>query len=141
MFNRALFAALRVEKLLLTAILGLVFLVVAYNVLQGLRRRVLERGMEIGLAARPGCAAVGAVRAVFIWEGALLGLLGAGRGHRAGVADGIQPGGAYSRMLEAVANSALAVAAVLPGIGAARAAPGRVVFRRGHSTCSRYRAA
>ena len=120
-FNRALFAALRVEKLLLTAILGLVFLVVAYNVLQGLRRRVLERGMEIGLLRALG-APPWAVRAVFIWEGALLGILGSGVGTALGLLMAFNLEGLFG-VLEAVANSALAMAALLPGIGAARAAP------------------
>ncbi len=120
-FNRALFAALRVEKLLLTAILGLVFLVVAYNVLQGLRRRVLERGMEIGLLRAMG-APPWAVRAVFIWEGALLGILGAAVGTALGLLMAFNLEGVFG-LLETVANSALAVAALLPGSGAARAAP------------------
>ena len=120
-FNRALFAALRVEKLLLTAILGLVFLVVAYNVLQGLRRRVLERGMEIGLLRAMG-APPWAVRAVFIWEGALLGIVGAAAGTALGLLMAFNLEGVFG-LLETVANSALAVAALLPGGGAARAAP------------------
>ena len=118
-FNRALFAALRVEKLLLTAILGLVFLVVAYNVLQGLRRRVLERGMEIGLLRAMG-APPWAVRAVFIWEGALLGILGAGVGTALGLLMAYNLHGVFG-LLETVANAALAVAALVPGIGAASA--------------------
>ena len=116
-FNRALFAALRVEKLLLSAILGLVFLVVAYNVLQGLRRRVLERGMEIGLLRAVG-APPWAVRAVFIWEGALLGVLGAATGTALGLLMAYNLDGVFG-LLESVANAALAVAALVPGIAAA----------------------
>ncbi|MCY4483856.1 MAG: ABC transporter permease [Spirochaetaceae bacterium] len=118
-YNRALFAALRVEKLLLTAILGLVFLVVAYNVLQGLRRRVLERGMEIGLLRAMG-APPWVVRAVFIWEGALLGILGAGAGTALGLLMAYNLDGVFG-LLETIANAALALAALVPGIGAAAA--------------------
>ncbi len=118
-YNRALFAALRVEKLLLTAILGLVFLVVAYNVLQGLRRRVLERGMEIGLLRAMG-APPWVVRAVFIWEGALLGILGAGAGTALGLLMAYNLDGVFG-LLESIANAALALAALVPGIGAAAA--------------------
>jgi lipoprotein-releasing system permease protein len=121
-FNRALFGALRVEKLLLAAILGLVFVVVAYNVLQGLRRRVLERGMEIGLLRAMG-APPWAVRAVFIWEGALLGIVGAGAGTALGLLMAYNLDGVFG-LLETVANAALALAALLPG--AAAAAPVRL---------------
>ena len=120
-FNRALFSALRVEKLLLAAILGLVFLVVAYNVLQGLRRRVLERGEEIGLLRAMG-APPWAVRAVFIWEGALLGILGAAVGTALGLLMAYNLDGVFG-LLETVANTALALAALVPGGGAAAAAP------------------
>ena len=114
-FNRALFAALRVEKLMLMAILGLIFIVVAYNILQGLRRRVVERSAEIGLLRALG-APPWAVRGVFIWEGALLGLVGAAGGTALGLLLAHNIGGLFA-LLEAVANTALAVAARLPGAG------------------------
>ena len=112
-FNRALFAALRVEKLLMVAILGLVFVVVAYNVLQGLRRRVVERGAEIGLLRALG-APPWAVRGVFVWEGVLLGLMGAAAGIALGLLLAHNIGGLFAA-LEAVANAALALAAWLTG--------------------------
>ena len=120
-FNRALFAALRVEKLLLAAILGLVFLVVAYNVLQGLRRRVLERGVEIGVLRAMG-APPWVVRAVFIWEGALLGILGAAVGTALGLLMAYNLAGVFG-VLETVANAALGLVALVPGSGTAFAAP------------------
>ena len=112
-FNRALFSALRVEKLLLTAILGLVFVVVAYNVLQGLRRRVMERGAEIGLLRALG-APPWAVRGVFIWEGSVLGFVGAATGTALGLLMAHNLDGVFT-LLETVANGALALAAWLPG--------------------------
>ena len=118
-FNRALFAALRVEKLLLAAILGLVFVVVAYNILQGLRRRVVERSAELGLLRALG-AAPWVVRGVFVWEGALLGLLGAAAGVALGLLLAYNVGGLFAA-LEAVANAVLALAARLSGAGAAGA--------------------
>ena len=119
-FNRALFAALRVEKLLLAAILGLVFVVVAYNILQGLRRRVVERSAELGLLRALG-AAPWVVRGVFVWEGALLGLFGAAAGVALGLLLAYNVGGLFAA-LEAVANAVLALAARLSGAGAAGAA-------------------
>lgn len=116
-FNRALFAALRVEKLLLAAILGLVFVVVAYNILQGLRRRVVERSAELGLLRALG-AAPWVVRGVFVWEGALLGLFGAAAGVALGLLLAYNVGGLFAA-LEAVANAVLALAARLTGAGAA----------------------
>lgn len=118
-FNRALFAALRVEKLLLAAILGLVFVVVAYNILQGLRRRVVERSAELGLLRALG-AAPWVVRGVFIWEGGLLGLLGAAAGVALGLLLAYNIGGLFAA-LEAAANAALALAAWLPGAAGAAA--------------------
>ena len=120
-FNRALFAALRVEKQLMVAILGLVFVVVAYNILQGLRRRVVERSAELGLLRALG-APPWAVRGVFIWEGALLGLLGAAAGIALGLLLAHNIGGLFAA-LEAVANAALALAAWLSGTAGAAAAP------------------
>lgn len=119
-FNRALFGALRMEKLLLAAILGLVFVVVAYNILQGLRRRVVERSAELALLRALG-AAPWAVRGVFVWEGALLGLLGAGAGVGLGLLLAYNVGGLFTA-LEAVANAALTLAARLSGAAAAEAA-------------------
>ena len=112
-FNRALFAALRVEKLLMVAILGLVFVVVAYNVLQGLRRRVVERSAEIGLLRALGVPPW-AVRGVFVWEGVLLGLMGAVAGTVLGLLLAHNIGGLFTA-LEAVANVALALGAWLSG--------------------------
>lgn len=116
-FNRALFAALRLEKLLLAAILGLVFVVVAYNILQGLRRRVVERSAELGLLRALG-AAPWVVRGVLIWEGGLLGLLGAAAGVALGLLLAYNIGGLFAA-LEAAANAALALAAWLPGAAGA----------------------
>ncbi len=115
-FNRALFSALRVEKLLLIAILGLVFVVVAYNVLQGLRRRVMERGVEIGLLRALG-APPWAVRGVFIWEGAVLGFTGAAIGTALGLLMAHNLDGVFT-LLETVANGALMLAAWLSGASA-----------------------
>ena len=125
-FNRALFAALRVEKLLLSTILGLVFVVVAYNVLQGLRRRVVECGPEMGLLRALG-APPWVVRGVFLWEGVLLGLGGAAAGTGLGLLLAHNIGGLFS-LLETVANAALAVAAALRGAGGGAPPPAVAIF-------------
>ena len=92
---------------------------VAYNILQGLRRRVVERSAEIGLLRALG-APPWAVRGVFVWEGILLGLLGAAAGIALGLLLAHNIGGLFA-LLEAVANAALALAAWLSGAAGAGA--------------------
>lgn len=75
-YNRSIFGALRVEKVLMMLLLGLIFVVVGVNIYQSLKRRIVERTEEIGilkaLGARPE-----SVQAVFVLEGVLIGLVGA----------------------------------------------------------------
>lgn len=75
-FNRAIFGALRVEKTMLMFLIGLIFLVVAVNIYQALRRSVVERSEEIAVLKALG-APPGAVQLVFVVEGLMIGLLGA----------------------------------------------------------------
>lgn len=48
-FNRSFYGALRTEKLLMSTLIGLVFVVVAFNVFHAMRRRIQERRQEIGV--------------------------------------------------------------------------------------------
>jgi lipoprotein-releasing system permease protein len=75
-YNRAFFGALRTEKLLMFVLVGLIFIVVGLNIFQGQRRNILERREEIGLLRALG-AADWAVQLVFIWDGFIIGILGA----------------------------------------------------------------
>jgi lipoprotein-releasing system permease protein len=111
-YNRALFSALRMEKLLLSAVLGLVFLVVTYNILQSLKRQVIERSPEIGLLRALG-ASPWVVRGVFIWEGTLLGIVGATVGTVGGLLIACNVDLLFS-LIETVANIALALLNQLP---------------------------
>ena len=74
-YNRSIFAALRMEKTMMTFLLGLIFVVVGVNIHHALRRSVIERTEEIAilkaLGARPS-----AVRLVFVFEGVWIGLVG-----------------------------------------------------------------
>lgn len=74
-YNRAFFGALRMEKLTMSLLLGLIFLVVAVNIKNSLERSVMEKKEDIGLLRAVG-AASSAVRAVFIFEGWIIGLIG-----------------------------------------------------------------
>jgi lipoprotein-releasing system permease protein len=78
-YNRAFFGALRTEKLFMFILVGLIFIVVGLNIFQGQRRSVLERREEIGLLRAVGAGDL-SVRLVFVWDGFLIGLSGAGAG-------------------------------------------------------------
>lgn len=75
-FNRAIFGALRVEKTVLMFLIGLIFVVVAVNIYQALRRSVVERSEEIAVLKALG-APPQAVQLVFVVEGLMIGILGA----------------------------------------------------------------
>jgi lipoprotein-releasing system permease protein len=75
-YNRAFFGALRMEKLLMTVLLGLIFVVVGVNIYHSLRRAVYERIEEIGVLKATG-ASGGTLMGVFVVDGVLIGGSGA----------------------------------------------------------------
>ncbi|MDR2149710.1 MAG: ABC transporter permease [Spirochaetaceae bacterium] len=78
-YNKAFFGALRTEKLLMFVLVGLIFIVVGVNIFQAQRRAVLEKREDIGLLRAVG-GDVWAVRLIFVFDGGLIGLTGAGIG-------------------------------------------------------------
>ena len=74
-YNRAIFGALRVEKIMMMLLICLIFVVGAGNIHQSLRRSVLERTEEVGLLKAMG-ADPGSIRLVFVLEGLFIGLAG-----------------------------------------------------------------
>jgi len=78
-YNRSFFGALRTEKLFMFILVGLIFIVVGLNIYQAQRRIVLEHREEIGLLRAIG-GGEGAVRLIFVCDGAIIGFAGASAG-------------------------------------------------------------
>ncbi|TVQ21456.1 MAG: ABC transporter permease [Spirochaetaceae bacterium] len=83
-YNRAIFGALRLEKTLMMLLIGLIFVVVAVNIYQSLRRSVMERTEEIGVLKALGASPL-ALQLVFVFEGVWIGAAGATIGTVLGV--------------------------------------------------------
>lgn len=119
-FNRAFFAALRMEKLLMMILIGLIFVVVGFNIYHSLRRSVRERFEEIGVLKALG-ASQGTVQYIFVAEGLLIGLIGGGLGLALGLLLSANVNAVF-RAVEALANLALSLASrlILPLAGGER---------------------
>ena len=78
-YNRSFFGALRTEKLFMFILVGLIFIVVGLNIFQAQRRSVMQRREEIGLLRAVGGSKI-SVQSVFVFDGGLIGLAGAGLG-------------------------------------------------------------
>ena len=75
-YNRSFFGALRIEKNMLMILVLLIFVVVAVNIFNGMRRMVFERREEISTL----CAFGGKkelIQSIFIMQGFLIGVSGA----------------------------------------------------------------
>ena len=106
-YNRSFFGALRTEKLFMFILVGLIFIVVGLNIFQAQRRAVLQRREEIGLLRAVG-GTEKAVRFVFVCDGAIIGLSGAGIGLFTGllIASNIQQ---FFSLIETIVNSVIGV--------------------------------
>jgi lipoprotein-releasing system permease protein len=60
-------------------LVGLIFIVVGLNIFQAQRRTVLEKREEIGLLRALGASEI-SVRLIFVWDGFIIGFVGAGLG-------------------------------------------------------------
>ena len=74
-FNKSFYGALRIEKNMLLLVVCLIFIVVAINIYNGMRRLVFERKREIAILCALGSEPK-TVRAVFIMRGLYTGLIG-----------------------------------------------------------------
>jgi lipoprotein-releasing system permease protein len=112
-YNRSIFGALRLEKNLMTILIGLIFLVVAGNMLQSLRRSVVERAEEISILKALG-APPRSIQLIFIGEGAIIGLVGGLLGVALGVLIATNVNGIF-RIAEVVVNGVLSLVSRLVG--------------------------
>jgi lipoprotein-releasing system permease protein len=82
--NRALFSALKLEKIVMGLILFLIVLVAAFNIVSTLVMVVSDRTREIGILKAMGMTS-GAILRVFVLQGAWIGLIGTALGTTFGV--------------------------------------------------------
>ncbi len=75
-FNRTFFGALRIEKNILMLLVALIFVVVAINIYNGMRRLVFERRSEIAVLSALG-ARKNEIKSIFIMRGFITGAVGA----------------------------------------------------------------
>lgn len=85
--NSALFRALKLEKLGMAVILGLITLVAAFNIVSTLTMVVRDKQREIGILKAMGLTAA-SVRRVFLAQGVVIGAVGTGLGLLLGVGVG-----------------------------------------------------
>lgn len=74
-YNKSFFGALRIEKNMLILLVAIIFVVVAINIYNGMRRLVFERKSEISILSALG-AKKSEIKSVFIVRGFTIGLIG-----------------------------------------------------------------
>ncbi len=84
-YNRAFFSALKLEKTMMTVLLGLIFLVVSFGIFNSTRRAIAEKQEEIGILRAIG-ATPSQIRQIFVINGFLIGAVGGTVGVFAGLA-------------------------------------------------------
>jgi lipoprotein-releasing system permease protein len=116
-YNRSFFSALLAEKIMMIAVVGLVFVVVAVNLFQSLKRSVIERMEELAILKAMGGAPAG-IRSIYLIQGLVI----SAAGGLAGTLSGILVAGNINRIfgaVETVVNGLLKILSVLiPGMSA-----------------------
>lgn len=74
-YNRSFFGALQVEKNMLMVLVFLIFVVVAINIFNGMRRMVFERREEISVLSAFG-ASPSSIQSIFVMQGFVTGFTG-----------------------------------------------------------------
>lgn len=74
-YNSAFFNALKIEKIFMLLVVGLIFIVVAVNIYHSMKRSVRERLEELALLKAMGSTPLG-VKQIFLLQGLIIGLSG-----------------------------------------------------------------
>jgi len=74
-YNKSFFSALKMEKLVMSLLLSLIFIVVGVNIFHSLRRTIYEKTEEIGILKSLGSTGKD-LRTIFILEGMFIGTIG-----------------------------------------------------------------
>ncbi len=77
--NAALFQALKLEKLGMGVILGLIIMIAAFNIISTLTMVVSDKTREIGILRAMGLPAK-SIRRIFLWQGVVIGAVGTAGG-------------------------------------------------------------
>ncbi|MCL2334555.1 MAG: ABC transporter permease [Endomicrobia bacterium] len=77
--NKNLFAALKLEKIMMFLILGLIILVAAFNIISNLLLLSVQKSKEIGIMSAMGFSKI-SIAKIFFFEGLVVGLLGTALG-------------------------------------------------------------
>ncbi len=107
-YNKSFFDALFMEKLMMMVLVGLIFIVVGFNVFHSLRRSVHEKMEEIAVLKAVGIPPT-RIQAIFVLEGLLIGCAGAVTGLLAGLAIAMNVNGVFA-VVEAAVNGLLGAA-------------------------------
>ena len=99
------------EKIMMTVLIGLIFVVVGFNIHHNLQRAVRERFEEIGLFKALG-ASEATVRRIFVLDGLLIGTIGALIGLLLGLLISVNINTVF-RLAEMVVNAGLALVDML----------------------------
>jgi len=78
-YNSAFFNALKVEKIFMLLVVGLIFIVVAVNIYHSMKRSVRERLEELALLKAMGSTPSG-IRKIFLFQGIIIALTGCAAG-------------------------------------------------------------
>ena len=94
-YNKSFFDALFMEKLMMMVLVGLIFVVVGFNVYHSLRRSVHERMEEIAVLKAVGIPP-SRIQTIFVLEGLIIGFTGTLSGLVAGLAVAMNVNGVFS---------------------------------------------
>jgi lipoprotein-releasing system permease protein len=105
LYNKVFFGALFMEKLMIFVLEGLIFVVVGFNIYHSLRRTVFEKKEEIAVLKAVGIPPR-AIQYAFVFEGFIIGTVGAFAGILLGMALAMNVNGVFF-VVERVVNAIL----------------------------------